>query len=65
LALTNCPYRQQARDADPVQKKDKDTAVTVVASDPKTDRCIIAARTHFLKKGLAPDPDRGAVFALF
>jgi serine protease Do len=45
LALTNCHIVNKRTTLILIQKKDKDTAVTVVASDPKTDRCIIAAQT--------------------
>jgi serine protease Do len=45
LALTNCHIVNKRTTLILIQKKEKDTAVTVVASDPKTDRCIIAART--------------------
>jgi len=45
LALTNCHIVNKRATLILVQRKEKDTAVTVVASDPKTDRCIIQAQT--------------------
>jgi len=44
LALTNCHIVDKRAVLILIQKKEKDAAV-VVASDPKTDRCIIASRT--------------------
>jgi len=44
LALTNCHIVNKRATLVLIQKKEKD-AVTVVASDPKTDRCVIAAQT--------------------
>jgi serine protease Do len=48
LALTNCHIVNKRATLILVQKKEKDAAITVVASDPKTDRCIIQARTMTL-----------------
>ncbi len=45
LALTNCHIVKGRDKLILTQKKQKDDGVTVIASDPRTDRCIIAART--------------------
>ena len=44
LALTNCHIVNKRATLILIQKKEKDTEVTVVASDPKTDRCVIQAQ---------------------
>ena len=45
LALTNCHIVNKRDGLILIQGKQKDTGVTVIASDPKTDRCILQADT--------------------
>ena len=45
LALTNCHIVKNRSKLILMQKKQKDMAVVVLASDPRTDRCIIEVQT--------------------